>query len=119
MSARQERDWRLYADDILQACAKVRHIVSGMTYEKFVGDEIRVDATLRNIEIIGEDTSAFPCASCETPRRPRSCRSRTPSDGCRRNGLASMGARAVPNPCAPHVPRPCTTGRDGPGRQGR
>jgi hypothetical protein len=28
MSARQERDWRLYADDILQACAKVRHIVS-------------------------------------------------------------------------------------------
>jgi len=31
MSARQERDWRLYADDILEACAKVRHIVSGMT----------------------------------------------------------------------------------------
>jgi len=48
MSARQERDWRLYADDILQACAKVRHIVAGMTYEAFVADEIRVDATLRN-----------------------------------------------------------------------
>jgi hypothetical protein len=41
MSARQERDWRLYADDILQACAKVRHIVSGMTYETFVADEGR------------------------------------------------------------------------------
>lgn len=60
MSARQERDWRLYADDILQACAKVRHIVSGMTYETFVADEIRVDATLRNIEIIGEAAGNLP-----------------------------------------------------------
>jgi len=60
MSARQERDWRLYADDILQACAKVRRIVSGMTYEAFVADEIRVDATLRNIEIIGEAAGNLP-----------------------------------------------------------
>ena len=59
MSARQERDWRLYADDILQACAG-RHIVSGMTYEAFVADEIRVDATLRNIEIIGEAAGNLP-----------------------------------------------------------
>jgi hypothetical protein len=71
-----------------------------MTYEDFVADEIRVDATLRNIEIIGEaagnlpdkvtakapeipwrlivdmatcwrtGTSAFRCASCGTPRPP-------------------------------------------------
>jgi uncharacterized protein with HEPN domain len=31
-----------------------------MTYEAFVADEIRVDATLRNIEIIGEAAGNLP-----------------------------------------------------------
>jgi len=59
MSARQERDWLLYADDILEACAKVRHIVSGMTYEEFVADEIRVDATLRNMRSSARQRETF------------------------------------------------------------
>ena len=31
-----------------------------MTYEAFIADEIRVDATLRNIEIIGEAAGNLP-----------------------------------------------------------
>ena len=54
MSPRSERDWRLYAEDILEACGKVRRFVGGMTYEAFVADDRTRDTVLRNIEIIGE-----------------------------------------------------------------
>jgi uncharacterized protein with HEPN domain len=39
MSPKSERDWRLYADDIIEACGKVHRYVSGMTYEAFEADE--------------------------------------------------------------------------------
>jgi hypothetical protein len=29
MSSKAERDWRLYADDIIEACGKVRRFVAG------------------------------------------------------------------------------------------
>ncbi len=35
MSPKAERDWRLYADDIIEACGKVRRYVAGMTYDVF------------------------------------------------------------------------------------
>jgi uncharacterized protein with HEPN domain len=60
MSRRDERDWRLYADDIIQACRKVRRYVAGMNYEAFAGDERTQDAVIRNIEIIGEAAKNIP-----------------------------------------------------------
>ena len=60
MSPRSERDWRLYAEDILEACGKVRRFVGGMTYEAFVADDRTRDAVLRNIEIIGEAAKNIP-----------------------------------------------------------
>jgi uncharacterized protein with HEPN domain len=54
------RDWRLYADDIIEACDKVRRFVAGMTYEAFVADELTRDAVLRNIEVIGEAVKNLP-----------------------------------------------------------
>ncbi len=54
------RDWRLYADDILQSCEKIRRYVAGMTYEAFVADERTRDAVIRNLEIIGEAAKKVP-----------------------------------------------------------
>ncbi len=54
------RDWRLYADDIIEACGKIRRFTEGMSYEAFVADELKRDAVLRNIEIIGEAAKNMP-----------------------------------------------------------
>lgn len=60
MSPKVERDWRLYADDIIEACGKVRRYVAGMTYDAFEADELKHDAVIRNLEIIGEAAGKLP-----------------------------------------------------------
>ena len=69
MSPKAERDWRLYADDIIEACGKVRRFVAGMTYDAFAADERTRDAVIRNIEIIGEAAGKLP--NEVTARAPR------------------------------------------------
>jgi uncharacterized protein with HEPN domain len=54
------RDWRLYADDILEACGRIKRYVAGMDYDAFVADERTRDAVLRNVEIIGEAAKKLP-----------------------------------------------------------
>jgi uncharacterized protein with HEPN domain len=54
------RDWRLYADDIIESCGKIRRFVAGMTFEAFVADERTLDAVIRNIEVIGEAAKNLP-----------------------------------------------------------
>jgi len=66
--SRSERDWRLYADDIVEACAKIRRYVEGVSYDAFVVDDRTRDAVLRNIEVIGEAAKNLPVE--ETSRVP-------------------------------------------------
>ena len=54
------RDWRLYADDIIESCGRIRRFVAGMTFEAFVADERTCDAVIRNIEVIGEAAKNLP-----------------------------------------------------------
>ncbi len=54
------RDWRLYADDIIEACSKVRRYIAGLNYEAFAADELTLDAVVRNIEVIGEAAKRIP-----------------------------------------------------------
>jgi uncharacterized protein with HEPN domain len=54
------RDWRLYADDIIEACEKVRRFVAGMSFETFAADERTRDAVVRNLEVIGEAAKNLP-----------------------------------------------------------
>lgn len=54
------RDWRLYADDIVRSCGKVRRFIAGMTYDAFAADERTCDAVMRNLEIIGEAAKHLP-----------------------------------------------------------
>ncbi|HXJ81929.1 MAG TPA: DUF86 domain-containing protein [Candidatus Methylomirabilis sp.] len=60
MSPSSGRDWRLYAEDIVTACGKVRRFVAGMAYEAVVTDERTQDAVMRNLEIIGEAAKNIP-----------------------------------------------------------
>jgi len=48
------RDESLLLKDIQEACDKVLRFRRGMNYRSFVQDELRFDAVLRNLEIIGE-----------------------------------------------------------------
>lgn len=71
MSPTAERDWRLYADDIIEACEKIRRYVAGMTYDSFAADELKYDAVIRNLEIIGEAAGKLPKeVTARAPRIP-------------------------------------------------
>ena len=48
------RNWRMRVEDILQSIAGIHRYTDGMTFESFIADEMRVDAVVRNITIIGE-----------------------------------------------------------------
>jgi len=44
----------LYLADILESCEKVPKYIDGVLFDEFILDEMRVDAVVRNLEIIGE-----------------------------------------------------------------
>lgn len=48
------RDWKLRVEDILESIAKIQRYTEGITFEVFAADEMRVDAVVRNITIMGE-----------------------------------------------------------------
>ncbi len=69
MSPTAERDWRLHAEDIIEACGKVRRFVAGMTYDAFAADELTQDAVIWNIEVISDAARKLP--SEVTERAPQ------------------------------------------------
>lgn len=52
-----ERDPSLFLQDMLQAIAKIERYTDGLTYEEFCGNDMAIDAVIRNFEIIGEAAS--------------------------------------------------------------
>jgi uncharacterized protein with HEPN domain len=54
------RNPRLYLEDIQQSCAKVLRFTAGLSYEQFKQDDLKYDAVLRNLEIIGEAAKNVP-----------------------------------------------------------
>ncbi len=54
------RDFRLYLDDILECCRKIRKFTEGMSFEEFGSDLKTQDAVIRNFEIIGEAAGRLP-----------------------------------------------------------
>jgi uncharacterized protein with HEPN domain len=55
-----EREWRFYLDDMLHFAEKVRTYSAGMDQETFERDELKYDAILRNLELIGEAATHVP-----------------------------------------------------------
>ncbi len=54
------RDYRLYLDDIIASIEKIKHYTQDVSFDDFVADEMRFDAVLRNLEIIGEAVKNIP-----------------------------------------------------------
>ncbi len=54
------RDYRLYLDDILESCGKIRQFTERMSFTEFVSDLKTQDAVIRNFEIIGEAAKRLP-----------------------------------------------------------
>lgn len=54
------RSLRLYLEDILSSCDKILRYTKGIDYDQFINDDLRVDAVLRNLQIIGEAIKQVP-----------------------------------------------------------
>jgi uncharacterized protein with HEPN domain len=55
-----EREWRFYLDDMLRFAEKVRTYSAGIDRGTFEQDELKYDAILRNLELIGEAATHVP-----------------------------------------------------------
>jgi uncharacterized protein with HEPN domain len=49
-----EREWRFYIDDMIRFAGNVLSYTKGMDQDDFVSTPLNYDATLRNLELIGE-----------------------------------------------------------------
>ena len=54
------REYRVYIKDILESIEKIEEYVGDVSFDEFMGDELRQDAVLRNLEIIGEGAKKIP-----------------------------------------------------------
>jgi len=60
MSDVSQREWSFYLDDMIHFAAKVLAYTDGLAQSDFVTSGITYDATLRNLELIGEAASHIP-----------------------------------------------------------
>ena len=60
MSDVVEREWRFYIDDMIGFACKVVDYTRGMSQASFVSSQLVYDATLRNLELIGEAATHVP-----------------------------------------------------------
>ena len=58
----ERRRWDLYVRDMLQACERVTAYTAGMDQADFLSDRRTYDATLRNLELVGEAATRVPAA---------------------------------------------------------
>jgi uncharacterized protein with HEPN domain len=54
------RAWRFYAEDMAVFCQKVLDYTAGLDKEAFAANPMCVDATVRNLELIGEAATHVP-----------------------------------------------------------
>ena len=50
----------LYLEDILESAKNIQNYVGELSYRELIGDRMRLDAIVRNFEIIGEASSKIP-----------------------------------------------------------
>ena len=61
-AGQRPREWRLYVNDMIEFAEKVQAFTDGMDQDAFVSDVLTYDATLRNLELIGEAATRVPDA---------------------------------------------------------
>ena len=54
------REWRFYVEDMITFAEKVLSCTAGMDQSAFVANTLVFDATVRNLELIGEAATRVP-----------------------------------------------------------
>lgn len=62
MSESAAREWRFYLDDMIGFAEKVIAYTDGLDQTAFVASGLNYDATVRNLELIGEAATRIPDA---------------------------------------------------------
>lgn len=60
MSEAVPREWWFYVEDMIQYAEKVLAYTEGLDQQSFVASGLNYDATLRNLELIGEAATRIP-----------------------------------------------------------
>jgi uncharacterized protein with HEPN domain len=60
MSDSAQREWRFYIDDMICFAEKVIAYTQGLNQDGFVSSGLNYDATVRNLELIGEAAMHIP-----------------------------------------------------------
>ena len=60
MSDGSAREWRFYLDDMIGFAEKVLTYTDGLDQPEFVASGLNYDATVRNLELIGEAATHLP-----------------------------------------------------------
>ena len=60
MSDKTEREWYFYLDDMIAFAEKVLSYTDGLDQASFVASGLNYDATVRNLELIGEAATNIP-----------------------------------------------------------
>ena len=60
MSDAAAREWRFYTHDTISFAEKVIASTGGFDRDRFIASGLNYDATLRNLELIGEAASHVP-----------------------------------------------------------
>ena len=60
MSETAEREWRFYLTDMVLFTEKVILYTQGLSQQEFVDSGLNYDATVRNLELIGEAATHIP-----------------------------------------------------------
>ena len=55
-----KREWRFYVDDMILFAEKVQRYTKNLDQAAFINSELYYDATLRNLELIGEAATNLP-----------------------------------------------------------
>ena len=55
-----QRDYKAFLEDILDAISKIERYTKDLSFDDFKEDDVIIDATIRNLEIIGESTKNIP-----------------------------------------------------------
>lgn len=55
-----ERQWRLYIEDMIHSAGRVLEYTRGLDQSAFTDDRLRYDATIRNLEVLGEAAARVP-----------------------------------------------------------
>ncbi len=54
------RDPRVYLEDVLESIRRINAYVTGLDEERLAADQLRLDAVVRNLEVIGEAVKRLP-----------------------------------------------------------